>query len=251
MTTTVVVVEDHRLVREALRAALETEGFAIAAEAESGAKGIAAANQHRPDVVVLDLRLPDRPGAEVCREVVANLPETAVVVLSAYGDEESVRAAVDAGARAYLLKDAEDLDVPGTLHRVLGGESVIDPRAASALLDARQQPEVPKLSEQELNVLKLAAEGFTNPQIGARLYLSRHTVKEYLSNAMRKLEVSSRVEAVLKASSLGLIEGKAGSGGERAGAPTLIYNDSGESVRLSDIKIPPIKVAGLQETSGP
>jgi len=245
--TTIVVVEDHRLVREGLRSALEAEDFTIVAEVENGAKAIAAATEHRPDIVLLDLKLPDRSGADVCRELMGTLPETAVVVLSAYGDEESVRSAVDAGARAYLLKDAEELDLAGALRRVLGGESVIDPRAASALLDSRRQPDVPKLSEQELNVLRLAAEGFTNPEIGARLSLSRHTVKEYLSNAMRKLEVASRVEAALKASALGLIDGKRAGGREQQELRTLSYNDSGKAARLSDIKIPAIKVSRLQE----
>lgn len=248
MTASVLVVEDHRIVREGLRSRLEAEDFSIVAEVENGAKAIEAAIKHRPDIVLLDLNLPDRPGAEVCAEILASVPETAVVVLSAYGDEASVRSAVDAGARAYLLKDAEELDLPATLRRVLAGESVLDPRAAAALLGARRQPEVPKLSDQELNVLRLAAEGFTNPEIGARLYLSRHTVKEYLSNAMRKLDVGGRVEAVMKASQLGLIEGPSTSGQERAaGVRTLVYNEAGGPVRASDIKIKPIKVASLQE----
>jgi DNA-binding NarL/FixJ family response regulator len=248
MSARVVVVEDHRIVREGLRSQLEAADFSIVAEVETGAKAIEAAEKHRPEVVVLDLRLPDRSGAEVCAEILARVPETAVVVLSAYGDQASVRTAIDAGARAYLLKDAEELDLPSSLRRVLEGESVLDPRAAAALLRARRAPEVPKLSDQELNVLRLAAEGFTNPEIGARLYLSRHTVKEYLSNAMRKLEVTSRVEAVMKASSIGLIEGPSKSSPDRVGSVrTLVYNEAGAPVRASDIKITPLKVASLQE----
>jgi DNA-binding NarL/FixJ family response regulator len=248
MSARVVVVEDHRIVREGLRSQLEAADFTIVAEVENGARAIEAAETHRPDVVVLDLRLPDRPGAEVCAEILARVPETAVVVLSAYGDQASVRTAIDAGARAYLLKDAEELDLASSLRRVLEGESVLDPRAAAALLRARRGPEVPKLSDQELNVLRLAAEGFTNPEIGARLYLSRHTVKEYLSNAMRKLEVTSRVEAVMKASAIGLIEGPSKSPPERVGSVrTLVYNETGGPVRASDIRITPLKVASLQE----
>jgi DNA-binding NarL/FixJ family response regulator len=248
MTPRVVVVEDHRIVREGLRSQLEAADFAIAAEVESGAKAIEAAETHRPELVLLDLRLPDRAGAEICREILARTPETAVVVLSAYGDQGSVRTAVDAGARAYLLKDAEELDLPDALRRVLAGESVLDPRAAAALLRSQRAPEVPKLSDQELNVLRLAAEGFTNPQIGTRLYLSRHTVKEYLSNAMRKLEVTSRVEAVMKASSLGLIEGRSKTAPDRTGAVrTLVYNETGGPARASDLKIAALKVASLQD----
>jgi DNA-binding NarL/FixJ family response regulator len=248
MSVRVLVVEDHRIVREGLRSSLEAADFTIVAEVDSGAKAVEAAAEHRPDVVLLDLRLPDRPGAEVCAELVAQVPEAAVVVLSAYGDQPLVRSAIDNGARAYLLKDAEELDLPDALRRVLAGESVLDPRAAAALLGSRRAPEVPKLSDQELNVLRLAAEGFTNPEIGARLYLSRHTVKEYLSNAMRKLEVTSRVEAVMKASGLGLIEGPSKGGSEPVGGTrTLVYNEAGGPVRASDIRITPIKVASLQD----
>jgi len=117
----------------------------------------------------------------------------------------------------------EDIAKPGDfVVREVAGESVIDPRAAAALIDSRRTTGEPRLSKQELKVLRLVAEGLTNPEIGSRLYLSRHTVKEYLSHAMRKLEVSNRIEAVRKATELGLIEGAAPS---PAGLP---YNRLGE-----------------------
>jgi DNA-binding NarL/FixJ family response regulator len=248
MSARVLVVENHRILREGLRATLEAADFTIVADVDSGAKAVEAAAQHRPDVVLLDLRLPDRTGAEVCAEILAQMPDTAVVVLSAYGDEALARSAIDSGARAYLPKDAEELDLPDALRRVLAGESVLDARAAAALVEPPRAPDAPKLSDQELRVLRLAAEGLTNPEIGARLELSRHTVKEYLSNAMRKLEVTSRVEAVMKASGLGLIEGPSTETAEPARATrTLVYNEAGGPVRASDIKIPPIKVATLRE----
>jgi DNA-binding NarL/FixJ family response regulator len=128
-----------------------------------------------------------------------------VVVLSADGDAASVTSVLAAGARGYLLKDTDTLDLQGVVKRVLAGETVIDPRAAAAIVTNLSLPEGPRLSERELEILRLAAEGCTNPEIGARLYLSRHTVKEYLSSAMRKLEVTGRLEAVLAATRLGLI----------------------------------------------
>ena len=118
------------------------------------------------------------------------LPDTPIIVLADRGDESEVAAAIDSGARGYLFKDADDLDVAAAVERVLSGETVLDPRAATALVDSRRGAADPKLSRQELKVLRLVAEGLTNPEIGSRLYLSRHTVKEYLSHAMRKLEAS-------------------------------------------------------------
>ena len=214
----VALVDDHRIVREGLRARLPADEFEVVAEASTGASAIVAVQRFQPDIVLLDLGLPDRPGSSVCAEIRKVAPDTKVIIISMHRDEQSVRAAVDAGANAYLLKDAEDLDVVGTMRRVLAGESVIDPRAAAALfrnLGAPPAPAIPRLTEQERKILKLAAGGLTNPEIGARLYLSRHTVKEYLSHAMRKLGVKTRVEAVMEAARLGLI----GDGESSPGAP--------------------------------
>lgn len=204
----VLVVDDHRVVRDGLRFRLERGGFSIVGEASTGAEAVAKAAKYKPDVVLLDLGLPDRPGAAVCAEILAAVPSTVVVVLSAHADDRSVGAALDAGASSYLLKDAEDVDLAAALIRAVRGESVLDPRAAALLLRrmGTRGEGRPELSEQERRILQLAAEGLTNREIGARLYLSRHTVKEYLSNAMRKLDVGSRVEAALEATRLGLID---------------------------------------------
>jgi two-component system response regulator DevR len=205
----VLLVDSHPIVRVGLRALLPRDEFTIVAEARDGAEAVEAAERHQPEVVLIETALPDRPGSAVCAAILERAPDAAVVVLSASQDEESFRAAVEAGARAYVLKDAESLDLADVIRRVLEGESVFDQRVASALVtsgNASTSPEVPKLSEREVTVLRLAAEGLTNSAIGERLYLSRHTVKEYLSHAMRKLEATNRVEAVLRASRLGLIE---------------------------------------------
>ena len=222
----VALVDDHRIVREGLRARLPTDEFEVVAEASTGASAIVAAERFQPDIVLLDLGLPDRPGSSVCAAIRKVAPEAKVIIISMHRDDQSVRAAIDAGASAYLLKDAEDLDLLGTVHRVLAGESVIDPRAAAALfrnLGAPPAPKVPRLTEQERKILQLAAAGLTNPQIGGRLYLSRHTVKEYLSHAMRKLGVKTRVEAVMEATRLGLI----GNGESSAGSAAAPHRSVG------------------------
>jgi DNA-binding NarL/FixJ family response regulator len=206
----VLVVDDHKVVRAGVAEEFRAPRFRIVGEAGSGREAIAEAIRLRPDVVLLDPSLPDLPGPVVCAELRKAVPEAYVIVFSAYTDELLVRAVVEAGARAYLLKDAEDVDLPRVIERVLAGESVLDPRAATALLRTLEPGRAPaaplELTRQELNILRLVAEGRSNRQIGERLHLSRHTVKEYLSNVMRKLEVATRVEAVLEAGRRGLID---------------------------------------------
>jgi len=203
----VLVVDDHAIVRLGVRSLLERAGLSVVAQAATGAEAISAALLHHPDVVVLDLGLPDRDGVSVCRELRARFPDTVVVIFSALREDALVKRALEAGASAYLLKDAEDFDLVGAVRRALAGESVIDPRAAAALLRRLGTvDERPVITEQERNVLRLAAEGASNREIGAGLYLSPHTVKEYLRNAMRKLDVDSRIEAVLAANRLGLLD---------------------------------------------
>jgi DNA-binding NarL/FixJ family response regulator len=229
MTARVLLVEPNRLVRQGIRAELSQNGADVVAEATTAREAMTAADEHRPDVIVLDLDLNDAGAA--CRTLAES---TSVVALAKRNDQASVEAAISAGARAYLLKDSDDLDLAGTIVRVLQGERVIDPRAAAAMIDARTTNE-PKLSGQELKVLRLAAEGLTNPEIGARLYLSRHTVKEYLSHAMRKLEATNRIEAVRKATELGLIEGAPRT------AEAVVYNESG-TAESSELKVAPLKL---------
>jgi DNA-binding NarL/FixJ family response regulator len=239
----VLLVEPNRIVRAGIRAELSRNGAEVVAEAANGNEAIAAAASQNIDVVLLDLQLPDTPATEICEALTARVPETPVIILADRGQETEVEAAIDCGARAYVLKDAEELDLGAVVKRVLAGESVLDPRAAAALIDSRRSTDGTKLTRQELKVLRLVAEGLTNPEIGRRLYLSRHTVKEYLSHAMRKLEVSNRIEAVRKATELGLLEGAP------RPATGLAYNRTGEPARSSDLKVTPLKIDQLRAVS--
>jgi len=250
MTARVLVVENQKLVRQGIRAGLSRNGALDVVETASGAEALAAAAHDAPDVVLLDFELPDRPGPEICAALLERHPNVAVIVLSGHRDEASVRAALDAGARGYLLDDEQDLDLSRAIERSLAGERVIDPRVAAVLLDGDNSGK-PKLSAQELKVLRLVAEGLTNPEIGERLYLSRHTVKEYVSHAMRKLDATNRIEAVRRATALGLIEGTAprSSGEGRQIRETLVYNEAGGPVRSSDLKVTPLKIDKLDTRS--
>jgi DNA-binding NarL/FixJ family response regulator len=197
------VVDDHRLIREGVRAVLPDREFAIVGEAATAERAIELADQLQPDVVLLDLGLPDADGVAACAEILSRAPQTQVVILSARCDALSVRGATSAGALAYLLKGAEDLDLADSLRRVVAGESVLDPRAARVLLGPpRARGE---LTRQELNAVRLAAEGLTNREIAERLRVSPHTAKEYLSAAMHKLGEPSRVRLVMRAVRDGLL----------------------------------------------
>jgi DNA-binding NarL/FixJ family response regulator len=248
MKARVLLVEHDRFVRQGIRAELQADGASVVAEAANASDAIAAIAEHRPDVVLLDFRLTDAAGPDVCAALLARQPDAAIIVLGRDIDEPSVQAAVAAGARGYLLRDSEDLNLPRAIERVLAGETVIDSRAAAAALASRGRISEHRLTGQELNVLRLAAEGLTNPEIGARLFLSRHTVKEYLSHAMRKLDATNRMDAVRKATALGLIEGvePPDAVASEPAPRTLLYNESATPIRTSDIKVTPLKIDRLE-----
>jgi DNA-binding NarL/FixJ family response regulator len=191
VTVRVLVADGYPVVRSGLREFLRAPDVAVVGEAATAAEAVAAAARLRPDVVVLDAAL-----ADTCRQL-----QAAVVVLSASTAPDLVAAAAEAGAAAYLVKDLEGPGLLDAVRRVAAGERLVDPRAGAAMFGARAL-----LSGQELRVLALAAEGCTNREIAGRLFLSRHTVKEYLSNAMRKLGVDSRVSAVVEANRRGLLD---------------------------------------------
>ena len=196
MTVRVLVADGYPVVRSGLRQFLRGPDVAVVGEASTAAEAVSAAARLRPDVVVLDAVLVD-----ACRQILARAPATEVVVLAASLAPDLVGAAAEAGAAAYLVKDVEGAELVDAVRRAAAGERVVDPRAGAAIFRAP-----PSLSSQELRVLALAAEGFTNREIAGRLFLSRHTVKEYLSNAMRKLGVDSRVSAVVEANRRGLLD---------------------------------------------
>ena len=204
MTVRVLVVDGYPLVRAGIRQFLHAPDVAVVGEVGTGAAAVSAAAKLRPDVVVLDAALPDIPAPVVCGQIRARAPKTAVAVLSSSVEPELVAAAAEAGAAAYLVMDLDEVDLLDAVRRVAAGERPVDPRAGAAAFRARAART--QLTGQEIRVLKLAAQGCTNREIGTRLFLSRHTVKEYLSNAMRKLGVESRVAAVVEANRRGLLD---------------------------------------------
>lgn len=204
----VVLVEDHRIVRQGLRSILDPDPrFEVVGEAANGADALPVVTEQQPDVVLLDLKLPDMSGVELCQRIVQASPKTAVLILTAFIDRNLVNACLQAGARGYLLKDAENLRLREQLLSVVQGHAALDPRAADVLAEyVRRQGQPPEmLSLREVEVLRLIAQGLTNKEIGGQLHLSENTVKGYVKGILTKLEVHNRIEAVLLAKERGLI----------------------------------------------
>jgi DNA-binding NarL/FixJ family response regulator len=201
------VVDDHDLFRRGLRELLEEQGIRVIGEASSGADAIALAVRARPDVVVMDLNLPRQSGIEATRELVVASPETRVLMLTVASDERSVLDALIAGACGYLLKDATIEEIAGGVRAAAAGQSFVSPRVGHHVLkrlrgqaggDDGRGEETP-LSERELDILRLVAEGCDNDEIAERLYLSPRTVKNHVSSILSKLQMDNRVQAAVYA----------------------------------------------------
>jgi two-component system, NarL family, response regulator DevR len=200
---TLFLVDDHEVVRQGLAALLGRRSeFQIVGEASTVAQAIDGARRFRPDLVVMDVRLPDGSGIEACREIRAEMPETRVVMLTSYPDEDAVLAAIIAGASGYLLKQVRARDLVAALIAVGQGESLLDPAVTGRVLDrirriatTDQPDELAALTSQEQKILLLVAEGKTNKEIAADVFLSDKTVKNYVSSILAKLNLERRAQA--------------------------------------------------------
>lgn len=204
----VMLVDDHRIVRQGLRSILAPDPrFEVAGEAANGVDALKVVAEQQPDVVLLDLKLPDMSGVELCRRIIQARPETAVLILTAFIDQNLVNACLQAGARGYLLKDAENLQLREQLLAVVEGHAALDPRAADVLTEyiRGHEPPLEMLTLREVEVLRLIAHGLTTKEIGNQLHLSENTVKGYVKDILAKLGVHNRIEAVLRAKERGLI----------------------------------------------
>ncbi len=197
------VVDDHEVVRQGLVALLDRRDvFEVVAQAGTVAEAIAAASRFEPDVVVMDVRLPDGSGIEACREIRAARPETRVVMLTSYPDEEAVLSAIIAGAAGYLLKQVRGRDLVTALEAVGRGDSLLDPAVTEKVLQrvrtaasGSASDELAELTAQERKILLLVAEGKTNKEIATEVFLSDKTVKNYVSSILSKLNLQRRTQA--------------------------------------------------------
>lgn len=205
----ILLADDHQMVRAGIRELLEGAGdLQVVAEAGDGEEAQSLIQKHKPDVAVLDIQMPKASGIEVTRWVRAHVPEVGVLILTAYDDDPYVMAVLQAGANGYVLKTANTEELIQAVRDVNEGKSALDPAITRKLMtNLFKKPEnmVEELTERELDVLQLAAKGFTNKAIGIQLSISDRTVQGHLAHIFAKLQATSRTEAVMRAVSLGWI----------------------------------------------
>ena len=204
---TVFLVVDHEVVRRGVRELLEDEpDLTVVGEAATVAQALGRIPATRPQVAVLDVRLPDGDGVTLCRELRARQPELACLILTSFADDQALLDAVLAGAAGYVLKDVRGNDLVQGIRAVAAGGSLLDPRATSVVLARLRSPRLPDplatLSEQERRVLTLIGEGLTNREIAVRLLLAEKTVKNYVSNVLAKLGLQRRTQVAVLATEL-------------------------------------------------
>ena len=213
------VVDDHEVVRQGLVRLLDRRaGFEVVAQAGTVSEAIAGAARFEPDVVIMDVRLPDGTGIEACREIRAGRPETRVVMLTSYPDEEAVLSAIIAGASGYLLKQVRGRDLVAAIESVGRGDSLLDPAVTERILQrvraaagGGENDELADLTAQERRILLLVAEGKTNKEIASEVFLSDKTVKNYVSSILSKLNLQRRTQAAAFVAKRHLGEPPAGS----------------------------------------
>jgi DNA-binding NarL/FixJ family response regulator len=199
----VMLVDDHEIVRDGIRAMLDPEDdIVVTSEAGSVREAIDEADRTRPDVIVMDVRLSDGSGIEATREIRAKHPDTRVLMLTSFADDEALFASIMAGASGYVLKQVKSGDLLRAIRAVGAGDSLLDPSVTSAVLDRLRKGKhllkderLARLSPQEERILQLVADGLTNREIGDELHLAEKTVKNYVSSILSKLEVARRAEA--------------------------------------------------------
>ncbi|MEU3599172.1 response regulator transcription factor [Streptomyces sp. NPDC006798] len=218
------LVDDHEVVRRGLRDLFEEErGIEVVGEAGTAAQAVARGPALRPDVAVLDVRLPDGDGVTVCRELRARMPELACLILTSFDDEEALLDAIMAGAAGYVLKEINGSDLVTAVRTVGAGQSMLDPATTTRLIrslrgpdeEPPRDPRTAALSERERAVLDLIGEGLTNREISKKLYLSEKTVKNHISRLLAKLGVERRVQAAVIAAHVHDAEARARDGAER------------------------------------
>jgi DNA-binding NarL/FixJ family response regulator len=204
----VFLLDDHEVVRRGVAALLSAEpDLEVIGEASTASQALARIPALRPDVAILDVRLPDGDGVGVCREIRSQLPEVACLMLTSFADDDALFDAVMAGAAGYVLKQIHGTDLVGAVRTVASGQSLLDPRSTARMLErlreqASRKDPLAALSDQERRILELIGEGLTNRQIGERMYLAEKTVKNYVSNLLAKLDMQRRTQAAALAAQL-------------------------------------------------
>ncbi|MCK4316177.1 MAG: response regulator transcription factor [Anaerolineae bacterium] len=206
----IVIIDDHEIVRRGISAILQGDHeFQVVGEAADGKEALRIVRETQPDVALVDVRLPEISGIELCYRIQSEAPQTQVLILTSYLDGNVVRECIRAGAKGYVLKDVVSTDLRRSIRELMRGESPMDPRAARMMIHwLRDGPEAntpDHFTLREIEILRLIAEGLTNREIGERVCLSENTVKTYIQGLYQKLDAHNRIEAVMRATKWGLL----------------------------------------------
>lgn len=201
VSTKVLIVDDHEVVRQGLKSMLQAHPeVEVVGEASSGEEAFRRTGLDEPDVVVMDVRMPDQSGIETCREILARFPDVRVLMLTSYADEEALMASIMAGASGYVLKKVKGTELVDNILRVAAGESLLDESMVERLFERlrtgkTEDPRLAKLTDQERTLVSHIAQGLTNKQIAEEMFLAEKTVKNYVSSVLTKMDMSNRSEA--------------------------------------------------------
>ncbi len=207
-----VLADDHRMLREGLRRSMIDEGFDVVGEARDGEEAVRMASAVQPDVVLMDVSMPEMDGVEATRQIHAAQPDIRVIMLTMHADADVLTSAIRAGASGYLVKDCSTEEVAEAVRMAASGDTALSPRLAATMLDEVRRLEVPSagdedrvITKREEEVLQLIADGCSTPEVATKLYISQKTVKNHLASIYQKLDARDRTQAVLQAVRMGIV----------------------------------------------
>ncbi len=210
MTIRLMLADDHRMLREGLSRSMREEGFDVVAEARDGVEAVALAEQHRPEVILMDVTMPGMDGVEACRQIRQKLTDTHIVMLTMHADQEVLASAIRAGASGYLVKDCSTNEIASAVRMAANGDTALSPQLAASMLREVRRLDQPHADERvvtkrEEEVLQLIADGCSTPEVASKLYISQKTVKNHLASIYQKLDARDRTQAVLAAVRMGIV----------------------------------------------
>jgi DNA-binding NarL/FixJ family response regulator len=207
MLPRLLLADDHQMLRQGLRRSMEDEGFEVVGEASDGAEAVRMACELHPDVVLMDVSMPEIDGVEATRQIRATLEHARVIMLTMHADQDVIRRAINAGASGYLVKDCSIDEVVAVVRQVASGEVALSPTLARSMLNEASRPSTDRiLTAREEELLQLIGEGLSTPEVAAALYISTKTVKNHRASIFEKLDARDRTQAVVKAVRMGIIE---------------------------------------------
>jgi len=211
VTIRLMLADDHRMLREGLRRSMADQGFDVVGEARDGEEAIRLADDLQPDVILMDVTMPEMDGVEATRQIKKNRPEVRIVMLTMHADQEVLASAIRAGASGYLVKDCSTEEIASAVRMAASGETALSPQLAASMLDEVRKLDQPAneedrvITKREEEVLQLIADGCSTPEVAERLFISQKTVKNHLASIYQKLDARDRTQAVLQAVRMGIV----------------------------------------------